>query len=98
MADHSISRAEAKSIIANYQATIARFNVKGGAFSSSAVLSILNQPGCVALRYYHALKPTGEFTIVLVGEDANGKALSDGMLAENPWYCPPVCPSNGLDE
>jgi hypothetical protein len=50
------------------------------------------------LRYYHAKKDTGEHVIVLVGEDANGKAMSDGILGDWAPTCPPICPINGLDE
>lgn len=44
----------------------------GGFFWSDGVREILEQPGCVGLRYYHGLDAGGGYQIVFVGVDSNG--------------------------
>ncbi len=47
----------------------------GGFFWSNGIRAILEQPGCVGLRYYHGLDAGGEYQIVFVGVDANGSDI-----------------------
>lgn len=44
----------------------------GGFFWSDGIREILEQPGCVGLRYYHGLDAGGGYQIVFVGVDGNG--------------------------
>ncbi len=53
----------------------------GGFFWGDGIREILEQPGCVGLRYYHGLDAGGEYQIVFVGVDANG---SDIVKAARP--------------
>lgn len=38
---------------------------------------ILNQPGCVGIRFYNALDEVGQKTLVYVGIDADGNIISE---------------------
>ncbi|OGT95200.1 MAG: hypothetical protein A2083_01050 [Gemmatimonadetes bacterium GWC2_71_9] len=64
---------------------------KGGAFHAEQVLELLDQPGCAALRYYHALNEAGKPALILVGVDVEGVDMSDGTLLELMVPCPPWC-------
>jgi len=73
----------------------------GGIFNKQAVMDILNQNGCVGLRYYfgitNVLLPDSNIraernpTLILCGVKANGNDMETGLLAEQSWACPPHC-------
>lgn len=63
----------------------------GGAFHSDQVLKLLQQPGCTALRIYHARNGKNEKAMVLVGVDAEGKDMTQGVMLEICLPCPPFC-------
>ncbi|MBI3363775.1 MAG: hypothetical protein HY033_02590, partial [Ignavibacteriae bacterium] len=72
-----ITRAQARTMIQSFQNSASFQNVKGGFYGKNKLLTILNQPNCVGIRYYHAMNDKGEPVIVLVGEDDKGKCMSD---------------------
>ncbi len=96
-----MKRSDAKTLIQNHQISQKAGSVKGGFFGKNKIAAILDQPNCIGIRYYHAVrtvdnKPTP--VIVIVGEDAAGAAMSDGLLLEEGPLCPPFCPKvNALD-
>jgi hypothetical protein len=90
--NHSISKANAIKMIKRHRSYR---DINGGFFGADAILKILNQKGCIGLRYYHAIDGQGKPTLVLLGESKNG-SLSNGTLAENSGQCPPICPKNPL--
>lgn len=53
---------------------------------------ILAQSGCVGVRMYFAMNPDNTPTLVLVGVDAEGRDLDEGILGEYLYPCPPFCP------
>jgi len=75
----------------------------GGLFSKDVILSILNQPGCVAMRYYFGINTslppdsaTAEIrnpTLIICGIDANGDDIlrEAAIVGEKSWACPPDC-------
>ncbi|MDP1859103.1 MAG: hypothetical protein Q8K82_10550 [Gemmatimonadaceae bacterium] len=44
----------------------------GGFFWAEGFRDVLDQPGCVGLRYYHGLDDDGQYRIVIVGVDSSG--------------------------
>ena len=64
-----------------------------GLFWKEYVQKILDQPSCVAIRYYHGIDDDGKPTVILVGVDNNGNDLTGGVLTEYGWPCPPFCSS-----
>lgn len=52
---------------------------------------ILAQPGCMGIRMYFALNPSGQTTLVLTGADAAENDQVEGTLVEFLSLCPPVC-------
>ena len=53
------------------------FPGEGGVFGlgRNIIEKILAQPGCVGMRFHHALNENGQKTLVYVGMDANGNDL-----------------------
>ncbi len=67
--------------------------MKAGAFARDQVLQLLNQTGCVGIRIYHGRIPDGSPSLVLAGIDGSDNDLTKGMLLEQLWPCPPICPT-----
>ncbi len=65
---------------------------KSCAVNVSDYATIMAQPGCVKVRTYFALNSSNILSIVLVGVDANGDDLANGVLVGNPEPCPFYCP------
>jgi hypothetical protein len=88
--NHHIALAEAARMTRRFRETHPAAE-KGGAFHANQVRELLGQRGCTALRYYHALDAAEQQAIVLVGVDTNGADLTDGVLMELHFPCPPYC-------
>lgn len=89
--EHGITLAEASVITANYRKRSPIGAVKGGSFWKEAIEQVINQPGCVSMRYYYAQQDGGTPALVLVGVDKDGKDMTGGFLAEMSRLCPPKC-------
>lgn len=88
--NHDIPLQEASQWTANYR-NANPGQILGHYFGSSAITSILAQAGCVGIRMYYAITDQGVKQLVLVGVDANGNDLYNGLLADRSYNCPPVC-------
>jgi hypothetical protein len=64
---------------------------KGGAFDGAQVMQLLQQQGCWGVRIYHGRSDKGERSLVLVGIDADGRELTQGVMLESCYPCPPFC-------
>ena len=96
--DHSISLEDASQMTRNYQLQTAPDQIIGGFFGKDAVLAIISQEKAVGLRYYYGLDDEGTPHIILIGVNADGNDMTDGLLAERATKCPPYCPeSNDLN-
>lgn len=89
--DHSISLKDASVLTYNYRQTVAADAKTGGFFGKDAIQAILNQDGCVGIRYYYGIDKEGTPVLVLVGSDARGNDMYEGVLAEMARPCPPAC-------
>ncbi|MFQ6113898.1 MAG: hypothetical protein ACE5NG_07385, partial [bacterium] len=89
--DHSITLEEASKLTSNFQNQAEPGQIIGGYFGREAVLGILEQEGCVGIRYYYGLKDNGKPTLILVGVDQEGNDMTHGLLAQRPFMCPPYC-------
>ncbi|TDI82281.1 MAG: hypothetical protein E2O79_06655 [Caldithrix sp.] len=96
--DHSISLEDASQMTRNFQLQTAPDQIIGGFFGKDAVLAIISQEKAVGLRYYYGLDDEGTPHIILIGVNADGNDMTDGLLAERSTKCPPHCPeSNDLN-
>lgn len=89
--DHRIGLEQARAMIQEHRKQGAPKLPEAMAFHRDVVDSILNQPGCVALRMYPARHADGNTTMVLVGVDKAGQDMTSGVIAEESLPCPPWC-------
>jgi hypothetical protein len=61
--------------------------------SASAYQGLIDQPGCVGVRTYFALKE-GALTIVVVGVDSNDDDMTSGIILDVAYGCPLNCSKN----
>ena len=85
---HFISRQEAVLLLRRRPTKIAE---RGGHFPRAAIDEILAQPGCSGLRFYFGTKADGSTTLVFVGMDDAERDMSDGVIVEDYYPCPPFC-------
>ncbi len=96
--DHSISLEDASKMTRNFQLQAAPDQIIGGFFGKDAVLAIISQEGAVGMRYYYGMDDEGTPHIILIGVEADGNDMIEGLLAERALPCPPACPEpNGLN-
>jgi hypothetical protein len=93
--DHRISLADARAHTRRHRESLGRGKHEdadhGGAFHADQVLAILAQKGCSALRIYHGRHENGRRSLVLVGVDKDNKDMSEGLICELCFFCPPYC-------
>ena len=89
--DHRVSLKAASELARRHRLSGAHRASDSGAFNSKPVTELLSQPGCVGLRIYHGRSATGEPAIILVGVDAKGNDMTEGVLLDVHLPCPPFC-------
>jgi len=94
--DHRISREDAATFTRRYRDNKGPGAVLAGMFHAEAVNDLLGQPGCRGLRIYYAQNADGAPALVLVGVDSNGNDLTEGILLEFDFPCPPFCGSSNF--
>ena len=85
---HAVTREEAIGLLRRRPQALTQ---RGGHFPREAIEQILSQPGCAGLRFYFGTQSDGTLALVLVGIDENEKDMSDGVLIDNHFPCPPFC-------
>jgi hypothetical protein len=85
---HVISREEATTFLRRRPASITE---RGGHFPREVIEELLAQKGCAGIRFYFGTRPDGAFSLVLVGIDENERDMSDGVLINDHYPCPPFC-------
>lgn len=92
---HIIPLAEAEAMTHAYQQD-PQFQglTKACLIDAGAYNDVMNQPGCTGIRTYFAKNSEGKLTIVVVGVDAAGEDMTDGVLLNLANGCPTYCPQN----
>src|SRR5438309_8651484 len=73
--------------------------ILGGFFGKTALLDLLNQTGCVGIRYYYGIDSSGNKVLVLCGADANENDIlgpGSNVCKEMSLICPPRCGANDV--
>ncbi|MEE1899895.1 hypothetical protein GN157_15645 [Flavobacterium rakeshii] len=86
-----IDLTEAKELTNTYQAA---FPTEPKCFflGSDKIQSVIDQEGCVGIRMYRAFDVVrNEQNVVIVGVNANGNDMTDGLLLDRAEKCPNVC-------
>jgi hypothetical protein len=66
-------------------------NERGGHFPREVIDQILAQKGCAGIRFYFGTKTDGSLALVVVGIDAAEKDMTEGVIIEDHYPCPPFC-------
>lgn len=94
--DHSITLEDAVQLTANYRKNAGEKAIKGGFFGKTVLKNIINQKGCVGIKFYYGQNSDGKPCLVLVGADAAENDMTGGVLAERQLPCPPYCGENNV--
>jgi hypothetical protein len=89
--EHEISLTEAAAMTKNYRDTISTGDTIASYIGKSDLQDMLNQAECVGARIYYGLSTTGGKELVLVGVDASGNDLYEGILLDRVFKCPQDC-------
>ena len=76
---------------ANYRNTIQPGDTIAFAAGKEKLIELLTQDECLGARIYYAIKDDGEKNLVIVGVDANGDDLENGLILDNVFPCPRLC-------
>jgi hypothetical protein len=93
-----IALEQAQRFVRNHRRQGGEHTERCGFFGRAVLESILVQPGCMGIRFYHARRDDGTPALVLVGVNAEGQDLTTGVLVDDHLPCPPYCdPSSALN-
>lgn len=92
--NHDISLNDAAALTGRYRSLMGENDIKGGFFGRDAIEEVLAQTGCVGIRYYYGLSTNGKQVLVLVGANADGDDLTEGVVLEFSVPCPAYCATN----
>ena len=87
-----ITLAEGSEMTANYRETISTGDTLAHAVGKNLVNAILNQTGCMGIRFYQAISNKGEKQLVAVGVDSNGDDIVQGLILDQMNNYPPFIP------
>lgn len=85
-----ISLSEASEMTAAYRETIEEGNTISLLYDKDKVQQILDQDGCEGIRTYFGISE-GQQVVVIVGCDADGNDMTEGLILEVGTKCPPYC-------
>jgi hypothetical protein len=76
---------------ANYRNTIQPGDTIAEFQGKEKLLELLNQEGCVGIRFYYAINDEGQKVLVLVGADSDENDMENGLIIDKGDLCPPFC-------
>lgn len=85
---HVISHEEATAFLRRRHPAL---NERGGHFPREVIDQILAQKGCAGIRFYFGTKTDGSLALVVVGIDETEKDMTEGVIIEDHFPCPPFC-------
>ena len=88
-----ITKEEGKTMVDAYQNSYPS-NKKAYLYDSALIQTILNQSGVTGIRIYNGERSNGDTCVVLVGTNAAGDDLTDGVIVERGSPCPTKCPTS----
>lgn len=86
----SITLSEAQTWTQNYQDDNPNAT-KAWLYDTSVLDDIITQSGCLGVRIYNAINDDDEACLVLVGVDANGDDMTEGVILDKGSPCPHNC-------
>ncbi|WP_294673965.1 hypothetical protein [uncultured Fluviicola sp.] len=90
-----ITPEEAAVLTKRYRDANAPGAITGEFVGKENLLKLLEQPGCMGIRFYYGLDAEGNPEMVLVGADANQNDMLS-IIMENTYRCPPFCSQSNV--
>jgi len=100
--DHVIDLKTAKALTRRYRKTASAQLARAekaetcAMFPADVMLKLLRQKGCKAFRIYNGENPDGSPALILVGVSADGADMTDGLMIDSHFPCPPFCTPDAL--
>jgi hypothetical protein len=93
-----VTLAEAAGWTANYRKTIPAGEIIGQFVGKNQLMKILNQKGCMGIRFYYGIGDDGKKNLIAVGAGSDENDMVDGIILERMITCPIRCSkSNSLN-
>lgn len=93
-----VTLAEASGWTANYRRTIPAGEIIGQFVGKNQLMKILNQKGCMGIRFYYGIGDDGKKNLIAVGAGSDENDMVDGIILERMFTCPIRCSkSNSLN-
>jgi hypothetical protein len=83
---------EASGWTANYRNTIPDGEIIAQFVGRDKLLEILNQEGCMGIRFYYGIGDDGKKNLIAVGATSDEDDMVEGVILEKFLQCPPRCP------
>ncbi len=87
-----VSLDDASRWTANYRNTIQEGDTLAQFVGKEKLLEVLNQEGCMGIRFYYGISDEGEKNLIGVGAASDEDDMVDGVIIEKFFFCPPYCP------
>jgi hypothetical protein len=88
-----VTLTEASGWTANYRATIPVGEIIGQFVGKNQLKKILDQNGCMGIRFYYGIGDDGKKNLIAVGVTADENDMVNGVILEKLYPCPPLCSS-----
>ena len=91
-----VTLADASRWTGNYRNTVPAGDVIGQFVGKNQLLKILNQTGCMGIRFYYAIGDDGVKNLVAVGATSDENDMTSGIVLDKFSPCPPRCSSRNV--
>jgi hypothetical protein len=76
---------------ANYRKTVSADEIIAQFIGKNQLMKILNQKGCVGIRFYYGIADNGLKNIVAVGATSDQNDMINGIILDDALPCKPYC-------
>jgi hypothetical protein len=83
--------ADASRWTANYRKTVPAGEIIGQFVGKNQLMKILNQKGCMGIRFYYGIGDDGKKNLIAVGAGSDENDMVDGVILDQFFVCPKMC-------
>lgn len=88
-----VTLADASRWTANYRKTVQSDEIIAHFFGKNQLLKILNQKGCMGIRFYYGIGDDGKKNLIAVGATSDQNDMVNGIILEFAFPCKSFCSS-----
>jgi len=94
---HNISLQEAEMLTHSYQNSAQFTNQTiSASIDVNSITQLINQVGCIGVRFYFSLNTANKLTLVIVGTDNDNNDILTEIILNKMDLCPPTCVNSPL--